>query len=273
MRRESALPLATLLILVGLTASAQEPSAPPPVPAPTPRPAFTGDRVINQPTNRTIGAGTLQVVFTHRFSQTVEDASGYELFGLDSAADIGLGLELGLGRDLEVGLLRSSFQKTFEGHVKWTAVHQGEAFPIGLGVRMGADYRAADGVDERWSGFAQLVIGRRFGENLDLFLIPSFASDTTTLENAANVAFAGILYLPRAWYLSFEAVPENQDARNGEVAWAIGIAKRVPGHDFLIYFGNSPATTVDLLVGSDLPGGFDASDVRLGFNLLRRFPE
>jgi hypothetical protein len=53
----------------------------------------------------------------------------------------------------------------------------------------------------------------------------------------------------------------------------MGIAKRLPGHAFMLYAGNSRATVTDLMVGSDLPGGFKRSDVRLGFNLLRRFPE
>jgi hypothetical protein len=53
----------------------------------------------------------------------------------------------------------------------------------------------------------------------------------------------------------------------------VGAVKRVRGHAFLIYFGNSRATTTDLLAGSDIPGGFKSGDVRLGFNLVRRFPE
>ena len=36
---------------------------------------------------------------------------------------------------------------------------------------------------EEWTGFAQLPISRRFGRT-DLFVVPMFASDTPTLENA-----------------------------------------------------------------------------------------
>ena len=41
----------------------------------------------------------------------------------------------------------------------------------------------------------------------------------------------------------------------------------------MIYPGNSRATATDPIAGLDIPGGFKGSDVRLGFNLLRRFPE
>ena len=241
--------------------------------AQAPRPLPLGDRLINLPTYATVGASTLQVLFTHRFSQTVDGGGGYDLFGLDSAANIGIGLALGLGRNLEVELYRASFLKEYEGAVKWTLARQGAAFPIGLAVRAGADYRGAKGIDDRWSGIAQVVVARRLGAAFEVFLIPSFASDTPTLTSAANLALAALWQMPKRWHLALELVPENRDAAAGELAWAVGLAKRVPGHEFLFYLGNSPATTTSLIVGSDLPGGFDAGDVRLGFNIVRRFPE
>ena len=58
-------------------------------------------RLVDLPTHLTIGTSTLQLTFTHRFSQTVSQGGGQNLYGLDSAADIGIGLELGLGRRLQ----------------------------------------------------------------------------------------------------------------------------------------------------------------------------
>jgi hypothetical protein len=248
--------------LVTVAAAAQTPRALPP-----------SDRLVNLPTHVTVGPSTLQVLFTHRFTQTVDGAGGYDLFGLDSAANIGIGLALGLGRDLEVEVYRASFLKEYEGTVKWTLARQGAAFPVGVAVRAGADYRGAKGIDERWSAIAQVIVARRVGEKLDVFLIPSYASDTPSLTNAANLAVAAMWQLPKRWHLAIELVPANRDAVDGELAWALGVTKRVPGHEFLFYLGNSPATTTSLIVGSDLPGGFGAGDVRLGFNIVRRFPE
>lgn len=256
--------LAALCAGVALAAAAAAQTAGPPPP---------GDRLINLPTHATVGASTLQVLFTHRFSQTVDGAGGYDLFGLDSAANIGIGLALGLGRDLEVELVRASFFKEYEAAAKWTLARQGAAFPVGLAVRAGAAYRGAKGIDDRWSAIAQVVLARRVGERLEVYVIPSFASDTPSLRNAATLAVAACWRLPKRWHLALEAVPENADAAGGELAWAFGVAKRVPGHEFLVYLGNSPATTTTLIVGSDLPGGFAAGDVRLGFNIVRRFPE
>jgi len=233
----------------------------------------TGDRLINLPTHLTLGPATFQVTFTHRFSQTVDDGGGRELFGFDSAADIGIGVAMGFGRDWQVDLVRSSFLKEWEAACKWTLARQGDGMPVGVGVRGGADYRGASGLTERWSGFLQLIATRRFAEELDVFVVPMYASDTPTLRNAANVAVGAAWHLPKGWDVEAEVVPDNGDARGGTTAWAVAINKRLEGHAFLIYLGNSRATMTDMMVGSDFPGGFRAGDVRVGFNILRRFPE
>lgn len=235
--------------------------------------AWGQNRLVNFPTHLTVGRGTLQVVFTHRFSQTVGDGGAEELFGLDSAADVGIGLDLGLGRNLEVGLYRSSFFKQLEASAKVTLARQGEGWPVGVAVRLGAGYRGARGVEERWTGVGQLVLARELSPSWEVFLIPMFASDTPTLRRAGNLGAALAWRLPKNWELLAEVIPANRDAPTGVAAWAAGLVKRVPGHEFLMYLGNSRATTVDLLVGSDLPGGFEKGDIRLGFNITRRFPE
>jgi len=239
---------------------------------PVPLPGLT-DRVVNLPTHLTIGASTLQLVFTHRFAVSVQDAGSDDLLGLDTGADIGIGFDVGLGRTWQASIYRSSFYDEIEGSLKWTVLRQGDSSPLGLAFRTGADWRGAEGIDERWSGFAQAIVARRFGDRFDVFLVPSYASDTPTLRNAFNVGVAASLHLPRRWNVSLEVMPENRDAEEGALAWALGVVKRVRGHEFLIYFGNSRATTTDLLVGTDFPGGYETSDVRLGFNLARRFPE
>jgi hypothetical protein len=232
-----------------------------------------GTRLVNLPTHLGPGASTFEVLFTHRFTQTVSDAGGYDLFGFDSAADIGIGLGMGFGHGLSAEIYRSSFFKQWESALKWTAIRQGDTFPAGLTVRAGADYRGASGVVDRWSGFVQVIGAYRLGGALDFFLVPSYASDTPTLHNAFNVGAGAAYHLPGKWDLAAEVVAKNQDARNGEMAWCVALQKRLPGHSFLLYLGNSRATMTDLIVGSDFPGGFDKGDVRVGFNLSRRFPE
>ncbi len=231
------------------------------------------DRLVNYPTHLVLPPSTLEVLFTHRFSQTISDAGAGNLWGLDSAADIGLGLGVGFGHSLDAQIYRSSFQKQYELSGKWTALRQGSASPLGLAVRVGTDYRAATGVTERWSYFGQVVLARRAATWVDLFVVPTYVTDTPTLTNAFNVGLAASFHLPGVWDIVAEATPANRDAEGSAVAWALGFNIRITGHDFLIYLGNSRATVTDLIAGSDIPGGFKSGDVRLGFNLIRRFPE
>lgn len=232
-----------------------------------------GDRLINQPTHLTVGYGSLQLLFTHRFSETVDQGGFTSLGGLDSAADVGIGLTLGFADRWQAELYRSSFFKEWELAVKWSMARQGDGMPVGLALRAGGAYRAAKGITNRGTGFVQGVLSRRISSSVDLFVIPVWVSDTPTLRNAFNAPVAASVHLPHSWDLVLELVPGNKDAENSELAWAIGLNKRIRGHAFLLYLGNSRATTTDLIAGSDLPGGFGASDVRLGFNLIRRFPE
>jgi len=259
-------PKAFLCALVALAAAL--PAHPQTIPEPE-----LGNQLINLPTHLALAPSTMQVLFTHRFSETVGSAGSGNLYGFDSGADVGLGLAMGFGHGLEAALYRSSFFKEYETAFKWTALRQGEAFPLGVAIRAGADYRAASGVTDRWAGFAQLVVARRLGSSLDLFLVPTFVSDTPTLRNARNVGVGASLHFVHAWDVSLEAIPANRDAPDSTLAWAVGFTKRLRGHVFVIYMGNSRATTTDLIAGSDIPGGFKRGDVRLGFNLIRRFPE
>ncbi len=256
-------------LLCGLIALA---AATPIVAQSTPEPEL-GNQLVNLPTHLVLQPSTLQLLFTHRFTETVSAGGPGNLYGFDSGADIGIGLALGLGHGLEVGLYRSSFFKEYETAFKWAMVRQGDSFPLGLALRLGADYRAASGVIDRWSGIAQFVVARRFGRALDLFAVPMYASDTPTLRHAGNVGFGASIHLPHAWDVALEGIPGNHDTPGSTTAWAVGLTKRVRGHAFVIYFGDSRATTTDLITGSDIPGGFKSGDVRLGFNLIRRFPE
>jgi hypothetical protein len=231
------------------------------------------DRLVNYPSHLVLPPSTIEVIFTHRFSQTISDSGAGNLWGLDSAADIGLGLGVGFGDNLDAHIYRSSFLKQYELSGKWTAFRQGSAAPLGLAVRVGTDYRAATGITDRWSYFGQVVLARRAAPWVDLFLVPTYVTDTPTLTNAFNVGIAASFHLPGVWDIVAEATPANRDVQGSAVAWSLGLNIRITGHDFLIYLGNSRATVTDMIAGSDIPGGFKASDVRLGFNLIRRFPE
>lgn len=230
-------------------------------------------RLLNLPTLATVGPSTLEILFTHRFTQNAQDGGGEELFGLDSPADVGIGLALGLGANTHIELYRSSFWKEVELAGKLVVLPLTEGRPWGLAVRAGGNYRGAFGLSPRWSGFAQAVLAFRPHPRWELALIPTFVTDTPTLRRAGNVGFAWVFQLPRRFRVEGNLIPPNPKAKDAKLAWAVGLTKGVPGHSFTLYLGNSRATTTDLWVGSDFPANFRLRDLRLGFNLVRRLPE
>jgi uncharacterized beta barrel domain-containing protein DUF5777 len=230
-----------------------------------------GSRLINAPTPFTFGRRGLEVLFTHRFSQSVQDGSGHDLWGLDSGADTGIGLALGATANLDFELYRSSFQETYELAVKFQALRQAERVPLSIAVRAGGDFLQAPGTPDAERPFGQLLLARQLRPGWSLFAAPSYVRATPRLRNAFNVPLGATVPLGRRALLELEVVPANGDLPGSEAAWHVAISKSVGTHIFEFTLGNSRATSVDQMMGSDFAGRFESGDLRLGFNLVRGF--
>jgi Membrane bound beta barrel domain (DUF5777) len=230
-----------------------------------------GTRLVNIATPLTSGRRGLEVLFTHRFSEPVQDGSAHDLWGLDSGADTGIGLTLGITAHLDIEVYRSSFLETWELAAKFEVLRQAERLPFSLAARAGCDVTSARGAADRERPFVQILLGRRFRPGWNLFVAPTFARETPRLRNAFNVPVGATVPLSRGLLLEVEVVPANGEVPGSELAWHLALSKAVGTHIFEFTLGNSRATTVDQIVGSDFAGGFASDDVRLGFNLVRGF--
>ena len=91
---------------------------------------FKGTHLINGQSVETTARGVLNMIFSHRFGKINDGA--YQFFGLDQAT-VRLGAEYGFADWLNVGLGRSSFQKTVDSYVKLRLVRQSSGakkFPV-----------------------------------------------------------------------------------------------------------------------------------------------
>jgi hypothetical protein len=270
------LALAVLMVLPAMLAAqekAQEtkPFAPGPY-EPVKRDSL-GTRLINVPTPYTVGAKTLEVIFTHRFHQAINQGGSFSnLWGMDSGADTGLGAAWGFSRNFDVSLYRSSFQENFELAGKFMLLEQAARVPLSLAVRAGADRLERDGVEDPTRPFVQVLLSRRLRPGMNLLLSPSYVRDTPRLKDAFNVPVGFTFGLPGGGLVELEYIPENRDLDESRQAWHAAFSKAVGGHIFELVFGNSRATTVDQYVGGDSAAGFETGDVRLGFNIIRYFP-
>jgi hypothetical protein len=230
-----------------------------------------GTILINGATPYTIGERRLEVLFTHRFQQAINDGDSHNLWGLDSGADVGIGLGWGLTPHLDLTVYRASFQEDFELAGKFLVVEQAPRLPLTVAVRAGADLLRRPGVLDHSRPFAQLLLARKLAPGINLLASPSWVGDTPRLKNAFNVPLGLTFPLPGKQLIEIEYIPKNRDLKESRDAWHVALSKAVGGHIFEIVLGDSRATTVDQMLGGDSAAGFKTRDVRLGFNIIRDF--
>jgi hypothetical protein len=229
-----------------------------------------GTRFIDMPTPYTVGSRKLEVLFTHRFQQTVQDGDDHDLWGLDGGSDVGLGLAWGVTPRLDLALFRSSFQENFELSAKVLVAEQSPRLPVAIGARAGADLLRREGVEDASRPFVQLLLAHRFSSGVSVLVSPSYVRDTPRLRDAFNVP-VGVSFPIGEHVIELEWIPANRDLDESEDAWHVALSREIGGHIFEILVGNSRGTTVDQYLGGDFAGGFETGDVRLGFNLVRDF--
>jgi hypothetical protein len=232
-----------------------------------------GAILINGATPYTVGARKIELLFTHRFQQPVNDGgNSHNLWGLDSGSDVGLGVAWGAASHLDFSLYRESFQEDFELAAKYLVFEQAPRLPLTVAVRAGADLLRRPGVEDPHRPFVQLLLARQIVPGVNLLVSPSWVRDTPSLRNAFNVPLGLTFPLPGEGNLiEVEYIHADHDLKTSLDAWHVAYSKSLGGHIFEIVLGNSRATTVDQMLGGDSAAGFRKRDVRLGFNIIRDF--
>lgn len=246
-----------------LAQSGYEPFAPHPI----------GSNLLNLPSPTVMEKGTWEIRFTHRFAEPINEGDAHSFWGLDGSADIGIGLAWAISRDAEVSLYRSDVQDDFEAAVKFRILQQAPAVPLSITARAGVDIRTAEDLEDRTSAFVQAILSRRIGSRLELYAIPSYASNAGAFDSVFNIPLGAAWMLQPPLSVIVEVIPENRDLEDTdtEFAWAVGLKRAIGGHFFEIILTDSRATHVDQYLGGNFLGGIDAGDIHLGFNIERRF--
>lgn len=245
---------------------------------------FKTTRVINSHSFENLGAGVMDVKISHRFGYL--NSGAYELFGLDNAS-IRIGLDYGITRQLMVGFGRSSFEKTYDGFVKYkflrqsTGVHK---MPIAAAFISTIAVKTLKPSDpERTNYFSsnlyysnQLIIGRKFSEAFTMQVMPTMVHrnlvETTADPNDIfAIGVAARQKLTKRTAINAEYFYQlNQTDPDIHNSFSIGFDLETGGHVFQLHFTNStsmiekgfiPETTGDWLNG----------DIHFGFNVARVF--
>lgn len=248
-----------------------------------------GDQLLTLPSPHMASLGTWEIRFSHRFNQSLANGSAadqlHSLFGLDTNADVTFGLSYVWRRDLQLSLARSNTNDTLEAAAKYVVLQQAPAVPLSLSLRGGVDWRTERDMEDRESFFVQGIVSRRIGGKTELFALPTFVTNGgravtgntsgALFQHAFNVPVGVTYFMRPPLALVAEIIPPNgdlPDETNGELGWSIGIKRAIGGHWFELLLTNSQGVTVDQYTTTTFQGaGLDAGDVKLGFNIERRF--
>ena len=246
---------------------------------------FLESRIVNGHSVETSDIGEMKFMIQHRFGKV--SGGGYELWGLDEST-IRIGLDYGITDRLTVGLGRSSWQKTYDGFVKYKILRQqtGERnMPLTMTGYASTSYNTLKQDDEELDypnaarlayGF-QLHLARKFSDFYSLQLSPTMvhrnivdtpeeAHDVFSLGTAMRFQISStIAILPEFYYLFPGQIDEQYTH-----SISLGVDIKTKGHTFQIHVSNSRGM-IDKFYVAETTGKWADGDVHLGFNLSRDF--
>ncbi len=247
--------------------------------------SFKTNRVINLHSLESTSGGVLDLKISHRFGFL--SGGFYELFGLD-AASIRIGADYGITDQVTIGLGRSSYEKTYDGFIKYKFLRQStgaQKMPLTAALLATSAIKTV-----RWANpdrenyfssrlyyTAQLIIGRKFSEGFSFQLSPTvvhrnLVKQRTEANDVWAVAAAGRLKLTKRVALNAEYIYvfKNQLVPGYRPSLSIGFDIETGGHVFQIHFTNSTSMIEKGFI-TETVGNWLDGDIHFGFNVSRVF--
>jgi len=248
---------------------------------------FKSTRIINGHSIERVPSGQLDVRISHRFGEV--NGGIYNFFGLDEA-NTHLGLEYGITNWMMVGIGRGTYEKTYDGFLKFSLLRQSKGkknMPVSL------SYLATTAVNTlKWEGSGslnfwdrvsyvhQVLIARKFNERLSVELNPTYVHrNMVNTEMDPNDLFAagvGMRFkLTKRFSLNAEyyyVIPPVHDYRSEKTydPLSIGVDIETGGHVFQLFFTNSLPIIEKGFIGETAGNWLDGG-IRFGFNISRVF--
>ena len=224
-------------------------------------------------TNLRLPRGKWNFRLTHRFTTPLGqgdfgDLAG-RLFGLDGGALVGLDLKYGLLPGFDVGVYRTSFDRTIQFQGRYNLIRDANG-PFGLSVVANVD--GTDNFTDEYSPGVAMVLSRELGERGAVYLQPSFVGNTNLIndiddDHTVMVGIGARLRLGRNSYVFAEGSPRVSGFDPGDEMVSFGFEQRYGGHVFQLNVSNGVGTTLAQVAR----GGTGGDNWYLGFNLARKF--
>ena len=246
---------------------------------------FNGTRILNGHSVETREKGILEFLIHHRFGAV---NSGFDdLFGLDES-NIRLGFEYSITNDLVVAIGRSSFEKTFDGYLKYRLLEQktgAQEFPFSITLFGSAARKSLKDYDpddkpsfaDRLVYSSQLLIAKKFNDHFSFQITPTYIhfnrvpfdedpNDIFALGFGTRVKISKRVSLNGEYFYATNSF-ESVDTKN---SLALGIDIETGGHIFQLIFANSRSMIEKGFIAETM-GNFFKGDIHFGFNISRAF--
>lgn len=247
--------------------------------------SFKANRVINLHSLENTAAGVLDIKIGHRFGTL--NGGFYELFGLDQAS-IRIGGDYGITDQLMIGLGRSSFEKTYDGFIKYKFLRQSKGK---RNMPISAAFLATTAIQTlRWQNpdrdnlFSsrlyhtfQLIAGSKINEQISLQLSPTLVHRNLVATNEEEndvyaLGISGRIKLTKRVALNAEYiyVLPDQIAPEFQNSFSIGFDIETGGHVFQLHFSNS-TSMIEKGYIAETVGDWGDGGIHFGFNVSRVF--
>lgn len=255
--------------------------------------SFKTTRVVNSHSLENKAKGTMDFKISHRFGLLNQGV--YDIFGLDNAT-IRFGFEYGISDALMVGLGRSTFEKTYDGFIKYKFLRQSKGkrnMPITAAIALGSGINTLkpniafptlteDNIhfSHRLNYYAQLIVGRKFSSAFSAQLMPiwihrNYAPVVNSFQEKNDIFSLGAaarMKLTKRMAVNVEYfynLPDQLSNRSYN-SLSIGFDIETGGHVFQLHFTNSQPMSEKGFI-ANTGGDWLDGKVHFGFNITREF--
>ena len=247
--------------------------------------SFKTNRVVNLHSLENTAPGVLDFKISHRFGTV--NGGFYDLFGLDNSS-IRLGFEYGLADALAIGVGRSSFEKAYDGFIKYKFLRQSKGernIPITAALLLTSSIQTLKWANpDRPNLFSsrlyyttQLILGRKFSDGFSLQVSPTLVHRNLvqTAEEKNDVyalGTAGRIKLSKRVALTAEYIYLLPDQVTSDIknSLSIGFDIETGGHVFQLHCSNSTSMVEKGFI-AETTNSWTNGGIHFGFNISRVF--
>ena len=240
-------------------------------------------KIVNLETTKMVSKNTLFFVVAHRFGSIKTGIEDF--FGLDQAVTR-LNFIYGITDAINLGISRSSFEKTYEGSLKIRLLRQQKGtIPVTMVYYHSLQLNGALSEENlpmletkhRLSYAHQLLISSKINKNWSLEVAPTlFHDNLTSLDTQDNTQYAlglgGRVKISNRVSLNCDYAFHLNRAQDSPFVnpLSLGVDIETGGHVFQLHFSNAQPMNVNNYLGQ-ATGDWGRADIYFGFNLVRVF--